>query len=64
MPSRRVIKPPKKAKEPRWETHVYLNEADYLALKRIADQESRSVTMQLQHFVRLGIRSATPKQPE
>lgn len=62
--ARKATKPRKETKEPRWETHVYLNEADYLELKRIADQESRSVTMQLQHFVRLGIRAATPRQPE
>lgn len=61
----RVTTPRKETREPRWQTHVYLDEADYIALKQIADRESRSVTMQLQHFVRLGIRaSATPKQPQ
>ncbi len=46
----------KKAKEPRWETHVYLTEQDYNLVKQIADEESRSVTMQIQHFIRTGLR--------
>lgn len=56
--NRKVAKPPKEAAEPRWQTHVYLSEADYAALKAVADRESRSMTMQIQHFIRLGIRGA------
>lgn len=54
----KVAKPRKIAQGPRWQTHVYLSEADYSELKAIADRESRSLTMQIQHFIRQGIRSA------
>jgi hypothetical protein len=46
------VKKPRKEAEPRWQTHVYLSEADYAALKSTADRESRSLTMQIQHFIR------------
>lgn len=55
MSNRKVTKPRKDA-VPRWQTHVYLDEADYQALKTIADRESRSVTGQIEHFIRKGIR--------
>ncbi len=60
MADRKVLKPRKEEATPRWQTHVYLSEADYLALKAIAERDSRSVTMQIEHFVRNGIREAKP----
>ena len=58
--NRKVTKPRKEDAAPRWQTHVYLSEADYLELKAVAERESRSVTMQIEHFVRKGIREAKP----
>lgn len=58
MSNRKVTKPRKDA-APRWQTHVYLSEADYLELKTIAERESRSVTGQIEHFIRNGIREAS-----
>lgn len=46
-----------KKKESRWETHVYLTVADYDLLKQIADRESRSVTMQIQHYIRTALQA-------
>lgn len=53
--NRKVTKPRKEASEPRWQTHVYLTETDYAALKVVADRDSRSLTMQIQHYIRQGI---------
>lgn len=53
--SRGVKKPPKVAKEPRWQTHVYLNEVDFKLLAEVSEKESRSTTMQIQHFIREGL---------
>jgi hypothetical protein len=39
----------------RWQTHVYLTEEDFIALKEIADKESRSTTMQIEYFLRKAI---------
>ena len=58
--NRKVVKPRKEAQEPRWQTHVYLSEDDYAALKAVADRESRSMTMQIQHFIRMGIQGSKP----
>jgi hypothetical protein len=60
MSPTKVKKPHKEASEPRWQTHVYLSEADYAQLKQLADSESRSVTMQIQHFIRQGIAKTKP----
>lgn len=56
--NRKVTKP-RKNQEPRWETHVYLSEADYSKLKAVAEQESRSITMQIQHFIRVGLSNSS-----
>jgi hypothetical protein len=58
MGNRKVTKSRKEASEARWQTHVYLSEADYTLLKAIADRDSRSLTMQIQHFIRQGIAAA------
>jgi hypothetical protein len=43
----------KKSRDRRWQTHVYLDEDDYKQLREVADRESRSVTMQIQYYVRV-----------
>lgn len=57
---RKVTKPRKDSPEPRWQTHVYLSEADYTKLKAVADRDSRSLTMQIQHYIRQGIAREKP----
>jgi hypothetical protein len=39
----------------RWQTHVYLTEDKFLELKRIAEQESRSTTGQIEYFLNRSI---------
>ena len=56
----RAKKPPREKPEPKWQTHVYLSEADFLLLKEVADKESRSTTMQIQHFIREGLAKHKP----
>ena len=52
----------KEPKEARWQTHVYLNEGDFLRLKAIADKESRSTTMQIEYFLRKAIANYRDKE--
>lgn len=42
----------KEPKATRWQTHVYLSEDDFMKLKKIAEAESRSTTMQIEYFLR------------
>lgn len=42
----------RRVRKERWQTHVYLSEEDFVALKEIADKESRSTTMQIEFFLR------------
>lgn len=48
----KAAKVKKEPKPVRWQTHVYLSESDFMKLKRIADAESRSTTMQIEYFLR------------
>lgn len=50
-----MAKVKKQPKPERWQTHVYLTLDDALKLKQIADAESRSVTMQIEYFLRQAI---------
>lgn len=54
-----VAKVKKEAKPVRWQTHVYLSEDDSMRLKQIAEQESRSATMQIEYFLRWAIAAHT-----
>lgn len=45
---------PKEA-EPKWETHVYLDEAVHKHLEQVAADESRSVNGQILHFIKRGL---------
>ena len=51
----------KKSKAERWQTHVYLDEEDRKLLLEIAERESRSVTMQIQHYIRIALQQAREK---
>jgi hypothetical protein len=44
--------PPRKE---RWQTHVYLTEEKFVALKQIAEAESRSTTGQIEYFLNRAI---------
>ncbi len=55
MSMARSAKKEKKPVKPKWQTHVYLDEIDFTLLKEIAERESRSTTMQIQHFIREGL---------
>lgn len=50
-----MAKVKKEPKPERWQTHVYLSADDFVRLKQIADQESRSTTMQIEYFLRQAI---------
>ena len=54
------VKKARKEADPRWQTHVYLSEADYTKLKAVAERDSRSITMQIQHYIRQGIAKEKP----
>jgi hypothetical protein len=41
--------------EPMWQTHVYLSLEEIEALKRFADRDSRSMTKQIRHYIRLAL---------
>jgi len=56
------VKPPKEPKEERWQTHVYLTPADFKKLAEIAERESRSVTGQIQHYIRMGLATCSPQE--
>jgi hypothetical protein len=56
--STKMTKPPKPPKEERWQTHVYLSPADFKRLAEIAERESRSVTGQIQYYIRQGLDAA------
>jgi hypothetical protein len=45
---------PRKVKD-MWQTHVYLPTRDYKLLKLMAERESRSITKQIQHLVRVAL---------
>lgn len=47
-----ATKAKKEPKATRWQTHVYLSEDDFVKLKKIAEAESRSTTMQIEYFLR------------
>ena len=60
-----MAKTKKEPKETRWQTHVYLTPDDFMRLKHIADTESRSMTGQIEYFLRRGIADyelVNPKQ--
>lgn len=46
---------PRKNPERKWETHVYLTEADHKLLQQRAEEECRSVTMQVLHYIKRGL---------
>jgi hypothetical protein len=46
---------PRREPDRKWETHVYMTEAEKKALERVARQESRSVNGQIMHFIRQGL---------
>ncbi len=51
----KAVKKERKQPQPKWQTHVYLDEIDFALLKEVAERESRSTTMQIQHFIREGL---------
>ena len=50
----------KEPKPERWQTHVYLSAEDLVRLKQVADQESRSVTSQIEYFLRQALAAYKP----
>ena len=55
----------KEPKPERWQTHVYLSADDFVELKKIADRESRSTTMQIEYFLRQAIANyQTPERKQ
>lgn len=51
-----LMKKPRKPPVPRrYEAHIYMDEADYAALKRAADRELRSLAAQALHYIRRGL---------
>lgn len=41
--------------ETMWQTHVYLSLEEIEALKRVAERDSRSITKQIRHYIRLAL---------
>lgn len=48
-------KPSKKAKEPKWQTHVYLTDSQYKHLLQVSEEQCRSTTSQIEYFIRRGL---------
>lgn len=48
-------KKPRKVKEPKWQTHVYLSELDYKRLVIVSGDQCRSTTSQVEYFIRRGL---------
>lgn len=46
---------PRKTKEPKWQTHVYLSAEQHKRLLQVAAEQCRSVTSQVEHFIRRGL---------
>lgn len=51
----RKVKPRDPDAETMWQTHVYLTLQEIEALKRVAERESRSITKQIRHYIRLAL---------
>lgn len=51
----RAVKKARKKAEPKWQTHVYLNEVEFKRLVEVADEQCRSTTSQIEYFIRRGL---------